>query len=162
LIFKKARKLKWEYPIESENTITSGSTHAEDTDNEQCVNQWEFECQIPEWLKRIHKHCEGLVTTTDTSNLELLSQVAENPLLWRIVDACDPKLTEIITEQEFLGLKTVAKTVLRYGTYGALITIREILSTSNETEDENPFLVFPTTEIATADYVIQEDFEHPG
>ncbi|CAG8808050.1 18185_t:CDS:2, partial [Racocetra persica] len=146
-----ARKLSWEYPIDKQ-TINIKDNNI---DNEKCwlETNWEFECQIPEWLKRIHKH--------------------PSPLWWRIVDIADPKLTEIITESEFLGLneiflsnlpsdweileppverclysiamirglQKVAKTVLHYGVYGAIINIRKILSTPNETEDENPFLI---------------------
>ncbi|CAG8528240.1 11591_t:CDS:2, partial [Ambispora leptoticha] len=65
---------------------------------------WEFEQPIPDWLKRIHQHRENLATTTDATDIESLSQVAETAIWWHIIDTCDPKLTNIITEQEFLNL----------------------------------------------------------
>ncbi|CAG8660294.1 3836_t:CDS:2, partial [Gigaspora rosea] len=72
---------------------------------------WEFERPIPEWLKRIHKHRKDLDTTVDTTDLESYSRVAKTAIWWRIIDACDQKLTEIIMEQEFISLK---KTLLSY------------------------------------------------
>ncbi|CAG8698449.1 12996_t:CDS:2, partial [Funneliformis mosseae] len=65
---------------------------------------WEFKEPIPGWLKLIHKHREDLGTTTDTTDFESLSQVAETAIWWRIIDTCNPKLAEIITEREFLNL----------------------------------------------------------
>ncbi|KAF0354456.1 hypothetical protein F8M41_014991 [Gigaspora margarita] len=91
------------------NTITAAE-HIGNVDEEQgktfdLEKSWEFERPIPEWLKRIHKHREGLVAKVDTTDLESYSRVAETTIWWRIIDACDPKLTEIITEQEFTSLK---------------------------------------------------------
>ncbi|CAG8843378.1 25789_t:CDS:2, partial [Gigaspora margarita] len=97
-------------------TTSNGITAAENignVDEEQgkaydLEKSWEF--AIPECLKRIHKHREDLATTVDTTDLGSYSRVAET--WWRIIDACDPKLTEIITKQEFISLKETLLSVL--------------------------------------------------
>ncbi|CAG8456502.1 10196_t:CDS:2 [Cetraspora pellucida] len=193
--------------VTDSNTLNAAedieSVNAQDSiiNNEQgkthdLEKSWEFERPIPEWLERIHKHREDLTTTVDTTDLESFSQVAENAIWWRIIDASDPKLTEFITEQEFLslretllsnlstdwkvleppverclhfiemldkkGLKKVAKTVVYHGVCGAIRKIRKISATSNKTEEENPFLASPVTEITIFDDVIQDgDVDHP-
>ncbi|CAG8705149.1 2964_t:CDS:10 [Funneliformis mosseae] len=135
---------------------------------------WEFKEPIPGWLKLLHQHREDLATTID---LKSLSQVAETAIWWRVIDTCDPKLTEIITEREFLNLSESLLSnlpsdweVLEPPAERCLHSIamldkkglKKILTTSNKCEDENPFLDSPPTEITTIDNFFQDgDYKHP-
>ncbi|CAG8649461.1 5257_t:CDS:2, partial [Paraglomus brasilianum] len=130
---------------------------------------WEFKEPIPAWLKRIHQHREDLATTTDTTDFESLSQIAETESLlsnlpsdWEVLEPPVERCLHSIATLDKKGLKKVAKTVMHHGVCGAIKKIRKILTTSNKVEDENPFLDSPPTEITTADNIVQGgDYKHP-
>ena len=47
------------------------------TDRKYIILRKARSLNIPDWLKRIHQHREDLATTTDATDFESLSQVAE-------------------------------------------------------------------------------------
>ncbi|RUP48746.1 hypothetical protein BC936DRAFT_144059 [Jimgerdemannia flammicorona] len=87
---------------QEENTEESVSEPNIKDQDEDLQKAWEFERSIPGWLGCIHQHRKKVTTTSDST---LQSQTASNVISWHIIDACDLKLTDIITQQEFLELQ---------------------------------------------------------